>query len=82
MPCLVGTSSPEGPTGGQVSEANDEGGGNRTRNLWIKSPLLCQLSYTPENGRRRPEPNSDGLTFLEQIGLQFNRFRTRVMGKR
>ena len=44
--------------------------------------MLCQLSYTPENGRRRPEPNSDGLTFLEQIGLQFNRFRTRVMGKR
>src|SRR5689334_17586873 len=25
-----------------------ESGGNRTHNLWIKSPLLCQLSYAPE----------------------------------
>src|SRR4051794_6786827 len=25
----------------------DESGGNRTHNLWIKSPLLCQLSYAP-----------------------------------
>src|SRR6266852_5337885 len=24
-----------------------ESGGNRTHNLWIKSPLLCQLSYAP-----------------------------------
>jgi hypothetical protein len=26
----------------------DESGGNRTHNLWIKSPLLCQLSYAPD----------------------------------
>ena len=25
-----------------------ESGRNRTFNLWIKSPLLCQLSYAPE----------------------------------
>jgi hypothetical protein len=25
----------------------NESGGNRTHNLWIKSPLLCQLSYAP-----------------------------------
>jgi hypothetical protein len=24
---------------------------NRTFNLWIKSPLLCQLSYAPESSR-------------------------------
>ena len=29
-----------------------EGGGNRTHNLWIKSPLLCQLSYAPKPGSR------------------------------
>src|SRR5690349_18533722 len=26
---------------------SSESGGNRTHNLWIKSPLLCQLSYAP-----------------------------------
>ena len=28
-----------------------ERGRNRTFNLWIKSPLLCQLSYAPDAAR-------------------------------
>src|SRR5215217_2144917 len=30
-----------------LERPRDESGGNRTHNLWIKSPLLCQLSYAP-----------------------------------
>jgi hypothetical protein len=33
----------------------NEGGGTRTHDLGIKSPLLYQLSYAP-NARRNPEP--------------------------
>lgn len=33
--------------------AHDGFGGNRTRNLGLKRPLLCQLSYEPEIGLRR-----------------------------
>ena len=29
-----------------------ESGRNRTFNLWIKSPLLCQLSYAPSASQR------------------------------
>ena len=31
----------------------NESGRNRTFNLWIKSPLLCQLSYAPVSVDRR-----------------------------
>ena len=38
---------PAGFAGGPSSER----GRNRTFNLWIKSPLLCQLSYAPVSSR-------------------------------
>src|SRR3970040_1377395 len=41
--------------------SNGEHGRNRTCNLRIKSPLLCQLSYVP----------TGGLTILHQKGLRF-----------
>lgn len=30
-----------------MSDGDGGRGGNRTHNLWIKSPVLCQLSYAP-----------------------------------
>ena len=45
------TSNKKGPETCVGSEAlfDGESGRNRTFNLWIKSPLLCQLSYAPED---------------------------------
>src|SRR5262249_538842 len=40
------TSSATRPAAG--SKSANQSGGNRTHNLWIKSPLLCQLSYAPQ----------------------------------
>src|SRR5262249_2466523 len=31
----------------RIESEGNESGRNRTFNLWIKSPLLCQLSYAP-----------------------------------
>src|SRR5215471_9305376 len=39
----------------------NESGGNRTHNLWIKSPLLCQLSYAPIIGRAASACNEPPL---------------------
>src|SRR5207245_580676 len=41
-----------GPSSESEPFAN-ESGRNRTFNLWIKSPLLCQLSYAPVSVSRR-----------------------------
>jgi hypothetical protein len=47
-----------GPCGsGWNDEINDEGGGARTHDLGIKSPLLYQLSYAPDYARNIVQAN-------------------------
>src|SRR5688500_18780827 len=46
---------------------DSESGGNRTHNLWIKSPLLCQLSYAPV-----PSPRGKRRGFLREATRAVN----------
>ena len=49
---------------------NGRGGGARTPDKWIKSPLLYQLSYTPnesENYKSPPFMINDKKLFIEKV---------------
>src|SRR5215813_1569608 len=51
-----------------------ESGGNRTHNLWIKSPLLCQLSYAPARWHR------EGPRVFPPVSLRVNGRRSPCPG--